>query len=170
MLQFLPTIILRHRKENIKKCSLRGLEGRSDFLFFIYPKDPLPPLTNYIALHLDAPPLSPADSDKGLYLIDATWHYAEKMSRLTPPTVQTRSLPTHFKTAYPRRQNDCPDPARGLASIEALYLAYLILGRDTTGLLDHYHWKDEFLKQHSLTTDYAQKEIQQRYEDEKSSL
>jgi pre-rRNA-processing protein TSR3 len=58
-----------------------------------------------------------------------------------------RSLPSHYKTAYPRRQLDCPDPERGLASIEALYAAYSILGRSTDGLLDRYHWKEEFLSQ-----------------------
>lgn len=147
MSQFLPTIILRHRKENLKKCSLRGLESREDFIFLTYPKDPLPPLSGYLCLSLDAPVLTQNDAHLGLYLIDATWNYAEKMNRLTPPTIEKRSLPPHFKTAYPRRQTDCLDPERGLASIEALYLSYLILGRDTKGLLDNYHWKDEFLKQ-----------------------
>jgi len=33
-----------------------------------------------------------------------------------------------------------------LASIEALYAAYRLLGRDTNGLLDHYRWADEFLR------------------------
>lgn len=150
MLQFLPTIILRHRKENLKKCSLRGLESRPDFLFLTYPTASLPPMDNYVCLTLDdAPLLSPQDQDKGLYLIDATWNYAEKMSRLTPAHVMPRTLPSHYKTAYPRRQLDCPDPDRGLSSIEALFIAYQILGRDTSGLLDTYHWKEQFLTQNS---------------------
>ena len=34
----------------------------------------------------------------------------------------------------------------GLATIEAIYAAYRLLGRDTTGLLDHYRWGSEFIE------------------------
>ena len=61
-----------------------------------------------------------------------------------------RSLPGHFVTAYPRKQEDCPDPERGLASVEALYIAHQILGHDTEGLLEHYHWKEKFLEKNFL--------------------
>ena len=37
------------------------------------------------------------------------------------------------------------DPDNGLASVEALFAAYRILGRPTDGFLDHYHWAAEFL-------------------------
>jgi pre-rRNA-processing protein TSR3 len=143
---FPPTLILRHRKENLKKCSLRGLEERSDFLFFTYPKDPLPPLSEYILLTLDAPPLSITDCGYGLLLIDATWNYAAIMERQLeqPHLFQKRSLPPSLVTAYPRRQTGCLDPTRGLASIEALFAAYQLLGRETAGLLDHYPWKEQF--------------------------
>jgi pre-rRNA-processing protein TSR3 len=33
-----------------------------------------------------------------------------------------------------------------LASVEALYAAYHILGRPTAGLLDHYRWAEAFLR------------------------
>ena len=36
--------------------------------------------------------------------------------------------------------------------VEALFLAYHILGRPTEGLLDHYHWAEEFLKLNGLGT------------------
>jgi ribosome biogenesis protein Tsr3 len=45
------------------------------------------------------------------------------------------------------------DPDNGLASVEALYLAYHILGRPTDGLLDQYHWGEEFLRLNSLFAD-----------------
>ena len=152
MQPFPPTVILRHQRENLKKCSLRGLEKREDFLFFTYPKDSLPPLDGYIVLALDAPPLSTEDFASGLFLIDGTWRYAEKMYHNTKGVAQLtkRSLPPHYRTAYPRRQEDCEDPERGLASIEALYIAYHLLGRETEGLLDHYHWKEDFLLKNSL--------------------
>lgn len=149
MLHFPPTIILRHKRENLKKCSLRGLEQRKDMVFLTYPTSLIPDLTRYCVLTLDAPLLSPEDAHLGLFLIDGTWRYAEKMAKSVASSVPgpfvCRSLPTHFRTAYPRRQLDCPDPERGLASVEALYLAYSILGRSTEGLLDHYHWKEQFI-------------------------
>jgi len=64
--------------------------------------------------------------------------------------METRSLPIGFKTAYPRKQDDCSDSERGLSSIEAIYIAYTILGYDTTGLMDRYLWKDAFLFQFPL--------------------
>lgn len=146
MLSFLPTIILRHRKENLKKCTLRGLEEHPDFRFFTYPHDPLPPLPNYLLLTLDAPVLSKQDEHLGILLIDGTWNYAEKMEQQLPyPTLlQKRSLPPYLLTAYPRKQTGCIDPLRGLASIEALFAAYTLLGRKTEGLLDHFHWREKF--------------------------
>lgn len=152
MQSFPPTVIWRHRRENLKKCSLRGLESREDFLFFPYPT-PLPiDLTGYIMLTIDAPPLKPEDAGHGLFILDGTWRYAEVMKRQIkdPSLLQYRSLPSHYRTAYPRRQEDCKEPERGLASIEAIYIAYTILNRDTDGLLDLYHWKNQF--QHLLRT------------------
>lgn len=141
-----PTIIYRHRRENLKKCSLRGLERYAGFQFYTYPRQNLPNLSSYLLLDIAAPPLSIEDVGWGLFLIDATWRLADVMLRQIPslPPVR-RSLPPYFRTAYPRRQEDCQDPLLGLASIEALYLAYHLTGRSTEGLLDHYHWKDLFL-------------------------
>lgn len=146
---FPPTVVIRHRLENLKKCSLRGLETRPDFKFFVYPsQEVLPPFPGYTVLALDAPPLTQADANHGLLVIDATWRYAKKMMHpfSTSTHYHYRSLPSHYRTAYPRRQTDCSDPERGLASIEAIYLAYLILGRSLVGLLDNYYWKEHFLK------------------------
>lgn len=145
---FPPTIVWRHRKENLKKCSLRGLEDRSDFHFISYPTEELPVLDEYVILQLEAPTLSEADAERGLLIIDGTWRYAGLMGRqLANRGISgvPRSLPAHYRTAYPRYQNGCPLPDQGLASIEALYVAYHLLGRDTEGLLTHYHWASQFL-------------------------
>jgi len=148
MLPFPLTLILRHRKENLKKCSLYGLENREDLYFYTYPwQEQKPDLSQYIVLTLDAPCLQREDAEKGLFLIDGTWRYAQKMFASLPLPFIKRSLPAHFTTAYPRKQDDCEDPSRGLASVEALYLAYHILGRNCAGLLDHYYWKEAFLSQ-----------------------
>lgn len=150
---FPPTFILRHRKENLKKCSLQGLQDPS-ILFFTYPKDPLPSLDDYILLTLDAPELTSADAEHGLLLIDGTWRHAQTMyrERIEKPRapVLLRSLPKTWKTAYPRRQDDCSDPSCGLASIEALFAAYHILGRKSLHFLAHYHWKERFLQLNAL--------------------
>lgn len=151
MQSFPPTIVWRHRKENLKKCSLRGLEKRSDFRFFSYPGD-LPDLSGYVLLTLDAPPLDASDAQRGLFVLDATWRYAETMLQRVPSihTMVSRSIPAHYRTAYPRCQTACLDPDRGLASIEAIFVAYHHLQRDTSGLLDHYYWKEDFLKKNAL--------------------
>lgn len=144
MTLFPHTLILRHRKENLKKCSLRGLETRPDCSFFTYPQDLLLDLTGYILLKPGAPLLTQKDASQGLFLIDATWRYAQLMFEQLPQPHQfeMRSLPSQIVTAYPRRQEEnC-----GLASAEALYVAFLITGRDPTGLLDHYYWKSPFLE------------------------
>lgn len=148
-----PTIVIRHRLENLKKCSLRGLEGRSDFLFITYPYHSLPSLDGYVILTLDAPPLTEADGQAGFLIVDATWRYAEKMMQplMGLSHCVYRSLPGHYRTAYPRRQTACSDPERGLASIEAVYLSYKLAGRDTSGLLDNYYWKEQFLTINSLS-------------------
>jgi pre-rRNA-processing protein TSR3 len=156
MIYFSPTLILRHKKENLKKCSLRGLENRPDFVFLTYPSSNLPNIDQYCILTIDAPQLSAEDANRGLFLIDGTWRYAQTMIKIIPSSGGHvyRSLPSHFQTAYPRRQPDCPDPSRGLASIEALYVAYSILGRSTDGLLDNYHWKEEFIKLNPEVLDF----------------
>lgn len=148
MQSFPPTVVIRHRLENLKKCSLRGLETRSDFIFITYPYPCLPDLKDYILLTVDAPPLTAEEAGHGLLILDATWRYAAKMLKPLQhqPHFLCRSLPSHYRTAYPRRQQDCPDPERGLASIEAIYLSYHLLQRDTSGLLDQYHWKEQFLR------------------------
>ena len=56
-----------------------------------------------------------------------------------------------FSHAYPRVSKLGTDPDNGLATVEALFLAYHILGRSTAGLLAHYHWADEFLNLNRLS-------------------
>ena len=41
-----PTIIVRHKKENPRKCSVVPLKGRPDICFFSYPLKQLPELTS----------------------------------------------------------------------------------------------------------------------------
>lgn len=140
------TFILRHRRENIKKCSLRGLEGKDNFCFLTYPKITTIDYPNLIVLTHHAPVLSKVDIGT-LLLLDGTWKLAELMQKniILPSSAVFRSIPSIFRTAYPRRQEQWIDPNIGLASIEALYIAHLILGKETMHLLENYYWKESFL-------------------------
>lgn len=146
------TYILRHRKENLRKCSLTGLEDRVGLEFYTYPKDPFPELTGSIMLTLGAPPLSSQERNLPLLLIDGTWRHAEVMTaqvKKGAPNLVERSIPSGWRTAYPRRQTECSDPEAGLASIEALWIAHALLGLPLDGLLDRYYWKDRFFQLNS---------------------
>jgi pre-rRNA-processing protein TSR3 len=143
-----PTLIVRHPRENPRKCSILPLRGRPDLIFLTHPVTEPLVLDGYVRLAANGPPLGSDDSAAGLLLLDGSWRWAEVMNRSfldVPP----RSL-TGYRTAYPRVSKHGTDPDNGLASVEALFVAYLILGRPTAGLLDHYRWAEEFLRQNEL--------------------
>ncbi len=144
---FPPTIIVRHPRENPRKCSVLPLKGRADLVFLGYPVRHRPVLDGYLRLAAEGPALTPADNGMGVLLLDGSWRWADAMTRAfvdVPP----RSL-SGWKTAYPRVSKRGTDPDNGLASVEALFVAYHILGRPTVGLLDHYAWAEEFLRVNS---------------------
>jgi pre-rRNA-processing protein TSR3 len=147
-LAYPPTVIVRHTRENPRKCSVLPLRDRADVILLNYPLTDRPPLESYVRLAADGPELSPADAESGLLLLDGSWRWAGKMTRDfldVPP----RSL-HGWHTAYPRISRLGTDPTNGLASVEALFAAYHILGRPTHGLLDHYLWAEEFLSANGL--------------------
>jgi pre-rRNA-processing protein TSR3 len=144
-----PTVIVRHPKENPRKCSVVSLRGREDVLFLSYPvHGERPPLEGYVRMAADGPELSIADTAAGILVLDGSWRWAAAMTRAFAD-VPPRSL-HGWKTAYPRVSKLGTDPDNGLASVEALYLAHHILERPTAGLLDHYRWADEFLRLNGL--------------------
>ena len=104
----------------------------------------MPDLSHYVRLAPEGPALTAADADRGLLVLDGSWRWAEVMTR-SFAHVPPRSL-RGFRTAYPRVSKLFHDPDHGLATVEALYIAYRILGRSTEGLLDHYYWREEFLR------------------------
>ena len=141
---FPVTVIVRHPRENPRKCSILPLRGRPDLVFFNHPVRERPSLSGYVRLAAEGPELSPTDAACGLLLLDGSWRRADSMTRAfldVPP----RSL-HGYRTAYPRVSRLGTDPDNGLASVEALYVAYHLLGRPTAGLLDHYRWAEEFLR------------------------
>ncbi len=138
-----PTVIIVHPKERRVKCTVAWLKGDPRFQFFRGPRRP-EDLSGYVRLAMEGPELSAADATSGLLVLDGTWKLVD---RLAPKVneVPTRRLPL-IQTAYPRTSKVSTDPEGGLATIEAVYAALRILGRDVTGLLDRYHWADEFLQ------------------------
>jgi pre-rRNA-processing protein TSR3 len=138
------TIIVRHPRENPRKCSIMPLKGRADVRIVSYRATDLSRLDDYVRLAADGPELSLADRECGILLLDGSWRAAGKM------TAQYEAVPPRslhgWKTAYPRVSKLGTDPDNGLASIEALYVAYYILSRPCAGLLDHYHWASRFLE------------------------
>jgi pre-rRNA-processing protein TSR3 len=143
-LTYPPTVIVRHRAENPRKCTVIPLRGRPDVVFLNYPLAERLPLDGYVRLSADGPELSAADAGAGILLLDGSWRWAASMTR-DFADVPPRSL-HGWKTAYPRVSKLGTDPDNGLASIEALFVAYHVLGRPIAGLLDAYHWAEAFLR------------------------
>lgn len=139
-----PTVIVVHPRERRSKCSVEPLRTQPDFVFTTFPHVVPIDVTNYVRLGIGGKMLSPDDADRGLLLLDGTWRLAARMEPFYSH-VEVRSLPL-IHTAYPRKSEVFADPTEGLATIEALYAALRILGRDTSKLLDHYHWKQSFLE------------------------
>lgn len=139
-----PTVIVVHPREKRSKCSVEPLRGRDDFIFWTFPDRGTEPIDGYIQLGLCGDELSVADANSGLLVLDGTWRLAERMEPFFRE-VPVRTLPA-WKTAYPRVSKLFEDPGAGLATIEAVFAAHTILGRDTSGLLDDYFWADQFLQ------------------------
>lgn len=113
-------------------------------IFWTFPHRGPEPLTNYVRLGIGGPPLTSADVQCGLLLLDGTWRLAERMEQ-DYQDVPVRSL-LPWQTAYPRTSKLYEDPAAGLATIEALFAALTQMGHDTQGLLDSYRWREKFLQ------------------------
>lgn len=138
------TIVVRHPKENPRKCSILPLRERSDMVVLTLPLKQRPNLAGYLRLAAEGPEFRPADADSGLLVLDGSWRWVEAMSK-SFADVPPRSL-RGYRTAYPRTSKLGTDPGNGLASVEALFVAYRLLGRQTEGLLNHYRWAQEFLQ------------------------
>jgi rRNA small subunit aminocarboxypropyltransferase len=147
-LPFPPTVIVVHPKERKSKCTVHPLRGDERFSFWKFPKIGPEPLNQYVRLGYGGQVISEKDYDRGLLVLDGTWKLAEKMEEPFKD-IEIRSLPP-WKTAYPRISKMFEDPQGGLATIEAIFAAYHLMGRKTDRLLDHYHWADQFLKLNQL--------------------
>jgi pre-rRNA-processing protein TSR3 len=140
-------ILLRLDKEDPKKCSLTPLRRREDLpirwiRFRIGDEVEVGEVT---LLHPEGEELSPADAGRPLLLVDSSWRDLPRVLRGVRGEVHRRRLPAGLRTAYPRRSSTFADPDTGLASVEALHAACVLLGARDDSLLDGYHWREQWL-------------------------
>lgn len=102
-------------------------------------------MTGFTVLALGAPELSAEDAGRPLLLLDSTWRLLPQLEACLVGEGVRRTLPA-VQTAYPRVSKIAEDPHGGLASVEALYLAKLLLGERDDTLLEAYYWRENFLK------------------------
>ena len=138
-----PISVIRHQKERRSKCSLTALEEREDITFYKANQGWSFDVTGFTVLALNAPELSVGDAGRPLLLLDSTWRLLPQLQACLYGSAVIRTLPA-VDTAYPRVSKLTKDPLGGLASIEALYLAKLVLGERDDSLLESYYWRDEF--------------------------
>ena len=138
-----PISVIRHQKERRSKCSLTALEEREDITFYKANQGWSFDVTGFTVLALDAPELSVADAGRPLLLLDSSWRLLPQLQAHLYGCAVSRTLPA-VDTAYPRVSKLTKDPFGGLASIEALYLAKLVLGERDDSLLESYYWREEF--------------------------
>lgn len=145
MAMFPNILIIVRRGEDPAKCTVRPLRGTPGLDFLPYPLRHKPDLTRHLLLAPDAPPLTLADADRPLLLLDASWRHAARMRQAVEP-VDARAIPPGWQTAYPRRSKIHADPDAGLATVEALFAALCVLGRRDDILLRFYPWRESFLE------------------------
>ncbi len=156
-------LIIRDHKENREKCTLSSLEGRVGFEFL----DLRPPrrtleaenIGGGVLLTTRAPVLTRGDlellENGTITIIDSTWarvpNVLARVQTAQSERLARRSLPPEIVTAYPRVSKLYKDPEQGLASIEAVFAALVILGAPDLTVLENYRWARQFLEQNDLT-------------------
>ena len=137
-------LVLRDPRESWKRCSLRPLREREDIEFVTWSEDLELEVGRRVLLDPTAPVLTAADRGHGLFVIDCSWRRLERIGRAVVDAPLRRALPP-LKTAYPRRSTTFDDPTEGLATVEALFAAAVLLGRPDPTLLAGYRFAADFL-------------------------
>jgi len=140
----MDVLILRDPRESAAKCSLTPLRGLAGVRIVEHAAGKRLAAGERVLLHPDGEELSPADRGRDLLLIDCAWRHVPRLLRAVDGVLHPRRLPP-LVTAYPRKSKVFADPPSGLASVEALYAAVLLLGAPRPELLAHYRWRAEFL-------------------------
>jgi len=150
----MAVLILRDPREAWKKCSLRTLRGTPGVRFVEYRPERRVDAGERVLLHADGEELSDADRGLDLFLVDCSWRRVDTLLATVDGSLHRRRLPS-LTTAYPRKSRFQTDPATGLASLEALYAASLLLGEPRPEWLEGYRWADAFLAANPWLTQLA---------------
>jgi pre-rRNA-processing protein TSR3 len=140
----MDVLVLRDPRESAAKCSLTPLQGLAGLRIVQHHPARRLEAGERVLLHTDGDELAAADRGRDLLLIDCAWRRVPNLLARVDGVLHPRRLPV-FASAYPRRSKIHADPAHGLASVEALFVAALVLGRHRPELLQHYRWRDCFL-------------------------
>ncbi len=143
----LDILILRDPRESVRKCSLTPLHRAEldDVRFVRFHPDKTIDGGGRVLLDPEGDEITEEDRGFGLVLIDCCWRRLPRLRQSLVGELRPRRLPP-LVTAYPRRSFKFDDPDAGLASIEALYAATVLLGEPRPELLTGYHFADEFLR------------------------
>jgi len=165
---FRDLLVLRDPKERWERCSLAPLRGLAGVAFVTWREGLELDVGDRLLLDPDAPLLTAADLDTAraetardgtaridvgaagrgpvrLFLIDSSWRRLAVLRRAVVGAPLARRLPP-LATAYPRRSESFPDPAAGLASVEALFAVSCLAGAPDHALLADYHFRSAFLE------------------------
>jgi len=137
-------LVLRDPRESPGKCSITPLRGLPDLRIVEYDGSRRLDAGERVLLHPDGEELGERDRGRDLLLIDCAWRRVPNLLRTVDGALHRRRLPP-LTSAYPRRSKVFADPATGLASVEALYAAGVLLGDPRPELLREYRWRAEFL-------------------------
>ena len=137
-------LIVRDPREPAKKCSLTPLRGLPGVRFVSLRGGKRVDAGRRIWLHPDGEEITSADRGFDLLLVDCAWRKLATISKAIDGELFLRRLPK-LVTAYPRRSKVAIDPEDGLASIEALYAAIVLLEGPRPELLANYRWAGQFL-------------------------
>ena len=140
----MDVLILRDPRESIRKCSLTPLRGAPGLRFVEYRSDRRLAAGARVLLHPEGELLGPEDAGRGLLLVDCAWRRLPQLLATVDGDLTPRRLPP-LVTAYPRSSRIFQDPDQGLASVEALYAASVLLGDPQPAWLEAYRWREAFL-------------------------
>ncbi|MEM7309512.1 MAG: hypothetical protein AAF682_22730 [Planctomycetota bacterium] len=141
----MDVLILRDPRESVKKCSLTPLRGSDGVRFVEYRRERRLDAGERVLLHPEGELLGPSDRGRDLLLIDCAWRRVPQLLGTVDGTLHLRRLP-ELVTAYPRKSRIFEDPDQGLASVEALYAASVLLGDPHPEWLADYRWRESFLE------------------------
>lgn len=148
--------VLLDHGETPNKCTIAPLAYRDDFNIRKIASQPhLAPLASDYLLHPDGISIAAVPRHSHSYslaAIDCVWRRLSPiLETIEAPLPTPLAIPPGFVTAYPRRSHPSNsktnvDPASGLATIEAIFIAATLLGHWDPTLLSEYFFGARFVE------------------------